>query len=130
MRTIEELKAIMENGLAHSGEMIENPFYVWNNKTEHGYVVAAEAGKQAVKTFGKYTPYRGYGNVSYHEIVFKTPITAEDTDAFGYWPSVSVRVDYWGYIICHSENGSGVGERIPNPNLLRLIMDRIVEALS
>lgn len=130
--TIKELREIMENGIANWAKPMENPFMSWYKvRSEwHGHEVATYAIRYAIENYGTYHPYRGGGNVSYHEIVFKTPITQEETDSYGWKPSVSVRLTYWQDIMLFSADGSGCGGKTPWAKDMRLIMDRIEEAVS
>ena len=117
-----EQKAIMEMGISKWGESVEG----YHGK--HGYEVAADALGNIIKKYGEYN--RNQGGVSYHRIVFKTPITSNDTKEFGYKDTVEVRLTYWGEIMCHHADKSGIGSKHPWAPELRLLADKIEEAIS
>ena len=118
-----EQKKIVEMGIANWAERFRN--FNGEHTSPRGYEIAADALRRVIRKYGEY--HRNYGGCSYHRIVFKTPITRDESEFLGY--KVEVRVTYWNDIMCFSADGTGIGSKYPWANELRLIMDRIEETL-
>ena len=124
-KDIREYQKVLENGIEHWTDEIPNPFSV-GNVPKHGYIVAANALKEAIKTFGTY--HRNMGGVSYHEIVLSTPIQPGEASMIGGQVD-SIKVDYWGYIL-FCRNGSAGGSKTPRGDQMRAAMNHIVETVE
>ena len=124
-KDIREYQRVMEDGIGHWADSIPNPFS-FSKTPKHGYLVAADALREAVKTFGTY--HRNMGGVSYHEIVLSTPIQNDEAEMIGGQVD-SIRVDYWGYIL-FCRNGSAGGSKTPPGDQMRAAMNHIVETVE
>jgi len=124
-KDIRSYQEVMENGINNWVEKIPNPFSI-GNTPKYGYLVAADALREAIKTFGTYN--RNMGGVSYHEIIFSNPIQPGEAEWLG-GQIDSIKVDYWGYILfCH--NGSAGGSKTPRGDQMKVAMNHIVETID
>lgn len=127
-KILSELKDIMDDGISHWGEPMERYKREFAMYAPSGFEVAADVVKAAIRTYGKY--HRNIGGVSYHSISLKTQITHDDIQFFGFYPVVEIRVDYYGSIVGFNEKGNGVGGKHLLSDVLRVVMDRIIETVE